>query len=367
MASGNTLTSLRLWTLASHIRADEIGDHARQVETDGWGGLVIPDNQNLWGDPFVGMTVAAASTSRLLFTTGATNPATRHPAVLAATVASVGLASGQRAALGIARGDSALAHLGGAPVSVADFEEYVRLTRRYLHGDAITFEEIASWRRSPPVAQLALAHAPPDSRIAWLSPDVPPVPITVYASGPKTIAVGARYADSLMFGLGADIDRLRWGIDLARRSREEAGLDPAGLRLGAGMSVGVADDPALARALVANTVASSARFSALHGSVAGPVSAMKQEVYQRIVASYDMTKHGESGEQVTMLTDPFIDQFAVVGTAERCIQRLDELQGMGIDEILIAPPRNDVDPVARAESYDALIHAVLPAISHRVG
>jgi 5,10-methylenetetrahydromethanopterin reductase len=348
--------------LSSQVRADQVASHARQVEADGWHGLVIPDNQNLWGDPFVAMAMAAAATTRLELTTGATNPATRHPAVMASAIASVSTASKGRASLGIARGDSALAHIGAAPVSMQQFEDYVSLVSRYLHGESVVFDEIDQWRTSRSISELALASAPTASRLHWLPPGAPSVPVTVYASGPRAIAVAARHAERIMFGLGADKERLAWGIDLARQSCELIGRDPTELRLGAGMSVGVANDIERARALVANTVASSARFSALHGYVASPVPDAYRRVYESVVRSYDMTKHGAMGHQIEMLTPEFIDAFAVVGTAERCVERLRDLQEAGIDDILIAPPRNDVDPSDKADSYDALVAEVLPAL-----
>lgn len=357
---------MRIWCLARHLPVSERADHAAQIEADGWDGLVFPDNQNLWGDPFVAMAAAAAGTSRLQMCTGATNPGTRHPAVMASAVASVGALTGGRVSLGIARGDSALAHIGSAPVAVETFGRYVGLVRRYLHGDVVDFEEIAKWQPGPPVSVLGLARAPTGSRLHWLPEGLPPVPIMVYASGPRTIEVAARTADILMFGLGADEARLRWGIDRARTACREFGRDPSELRLGAAMSVGVSEDMSLARSLVANAVASSARFSSLHGRASGPVPERHQGVYQAILGSYDMTRHGEIGAQVAALTPEFIEDYAVVGSAGRCVERLVRLHEAGIGELLIATPRNDVDPVDSARAYGALVGDVLPALRQAI-
>src|SRR5215211_1924899 len=84
---------------------------AERAEREGWDGIVVVDSQNLSGDPFVGLALAARETSRLRLGTGVSNPATRHPAAAAAAIASVHVASGGRAVLGVGRGDSALAHL----------------------------------------------------------------------------------------------------------------------------------------------------------------------------------------------------------------------------------------------------------------
>src|SRR5207249_3056075 len=103
-----------------------IARFAERLEADGFSGLAVVDSQNLSGDPYVSLALAAGATSRLQLATGVTNPYTRHPAVTASSIASVQAVSEGRAMLGIGRGDSALAHLGLAPAPVPFFEAYLR-------------------------------------------------------------------------------------------------------------------------------------------------------------------------------------------------------------------------------------------------
>src|SRR5580658_5306695 len=97
-------------------------DAARSIEAEGWDGQMFMDSQSLCADPYVRMGAWALATERLKLSTGATNPFTRHPVVTAASVATLQVMSGGRAVLGIGRGDSALAHLGHAPVGIANFQ-----------------------------------------------------------------------------------------------------------------------------------------------------------------------------------------------------------------------------------------------------
>src|SRR5271167_2207102 len=87
---------------------------AKQLEEAGWDGFLVVDSQNLSGDPYVALAMAAAATSRIGLGTGVTNCVTRHAAATACAIASVDRLSDGRAVLGIGRGDSALAHLGRA-------------------------------------------------------------------------------------------------------------------------------------------------------------------------------------------------------------------------------------------------------------
>jgi 5,10-methylenetetrahydromethanopterin reductase len=280
---------------------------------------------------------------------------------MASVIAWVDQATHGRASLGIARGDSALAHLGMAPMTIAQFDTYLGVVTRYLRGDTVSFEDLEPWRTSMRVTDVPLAEAPPESQLRWL-PETRPVPITIYATGPRMIASAARFGDRILLVLGAHDERLKWAIGVARDACVSLGRDPDSIIFAAGMSVSVCDDVDLARNMVSNTVASSARFSSMHGSVVGPVSPEERHIYENIAKSYDMNKHNAHGSQTKQLTPEFVDKFAVVGPPQRCVERLQALRELGIDEFLIAPPYNDVDPVHAAKAYDRLIAEVLPAV-----
>jgi 5,10-methylenetetrahydromethanopterin reductase len=101
---------------------------AARLEAEGWDAMGVTDSQNHAGDAWVALTAAAARTTTLKLGTAVTNPATRHPAVTAAA-ASAAVVAGDRVSIGIGCGDSALAHLGRAPASVADLDRYVHAVR----------------------------------------------------------------------------------------------------------------------------------------------------------------------------------------------------------------------------------------------
>src|SRR5918998_1994833 len=113
-----------IWTVGAGVPKFS-AYQAERAERAGYDGILYVDSQNLTGDPYVAMAMAAAATSSIKVGTGVTNPLTRHPAAAAAAAASVHAESGGRVLLGIGRGDSALAHLGLAPVSVSRFERYL--------------------------------------------------------------------------------------------------------------------------------------------------------------------------------------------------------------------------------------------------
>jgi 5,10-methylenetetrahydromethanopterin reductase len=310
---------------------------AREIEAAGWDGMLVVDSQNLSGDPYVALALAATATTRLGLGTGVTNSVTRHAAATATAISSVNRVSSGRAVLGIGRGDSALAHLGRAPARLAQFERYLRQLQTYLRGEAVSFDDIdIPADVAPPMSELHLHDAPPSSRIAWIAGGAK-VPVEVAASGPKVIAIAALHADRVMFALGADVERLKWGIALARKTRKDAGLDPNGITFGAYLNLGCHTDMETARSLVRGGLTTFARFSVMHGKTEVPTSSGDRKVLQTLITNYDMKAHtrGDS-RQAGTLTDDFVDRFAIVGPPERCIERLKELQALGLDKVAIS-------------------------------
>ena len=258
-----------LWTL-THSAPRNALRVAQRAEAAGWAGMMVVDSQNLAADSYVGLTCAANGTTRIGLGTGVTNSVTRHPAVTASAALALQDVSNGRMALGIGRGDSALAHLGRSPARLAGFTRYVDVLQRYLRGESVEFSQIPlADEIAPGVADLQLADHPSESRIRW-HPGGPKVPVEVAATGPKVIRMAGRLADRVMFTLGAVPERIRWGIETATQARRDAGLDPGGVAFGAFVNLVCHPDRAMARLLVRGGLTTFARFSVMHGEAAGP-------------------------------------------------------------------------------------------------
>lgn len=321
-----------------------VGTMAAGLEAAGWDGLFMTDTQNLTAEVYASLGIAAASTERVLLGPGVTNPVTRHPAVTASSIATVHAASGGRAVLGIGRGDSSLGFLGRKPAPVGVLEEYLARVRGYLHGEEVDLGD-------------AVSHN------VWIpETGLPPVPIDVAATGPKVIAVAARRADRVTFAVGADPQRIRSSIAIVRAERAAAGLDPAGISLGAYVNVAVHPDVAVAREVVRGVTAVFAHFSSMAGAPAG-AGGGDGVVLDHIDEQYEMAEHGRSDAgHAASIPDEFIDCFAVVGPAERCVARLSELIEAGVERIVVVPGVHGPIIGDLAESMRAMATDVLPAL-----
>ena len=352
---------IEFWTMGAGRPGgpdSEVFDGVRQAvraEEVGYAGIVYVDSQNGVGDCYIAMALAAHATSTIKLGTGVTNSFTRHPAVTASAIATVQVESGGRAYLGIGRGDSALAHLGRAPHSVTAFEDYLVRLQGYLRGEEVPFEGGGA------IASLGLADYSGSSRIIWIANDQPKVPVDVAATGPRVIAAADRHADRVSLNVGADVERIRWGVEVARSARVEAGLSPE-IPFSAYVSLVVHDDPEEAMRIGAGQVSLFARFSAMYGTVVGPTSAGQREVLQGIHAAYDMQRHGRgSGPQEEAVTAEFARDFGIFGPPSYCADRLSELIDLGVDRFVFrGSPLDPDNPDSRAA--ERFVQEVVPLL-----
>lgn len=291
---------------------------ARIAESDGWDGAVFNDTQNISGDPYIEMALAAATTSRLHLATGVTNPVTRHPSVTAAVIAGIQVQSQGRATLGIGRGDSALGHIGRQPLPVAPFEVYLDRVQGYLRGEPVDLDGFASQNQ-------------------WITGSgQPKVPVMVAAAGPRVIDLAARKGDQVLLALGADPTRVRWGVETARSARESAGGDPDEFVVAAMVNMVVHDDVAVARDLARGGMSAVARFASMPGGSRMLMDDKAQETVERLGRTYDVRQHNrkEAGH-AQGIDDDFVDTFGIVGPAGHCRERVAALLECGVDRLVV--------------------------------
>jgi 5,10-methylenetetrahydromethanopterin reductase len=350
--------TVELWRTGFPI-ADPCTLGAAAAESDGWDGIWVMDSQNLSVDPFVAMAVAAEQTTRLKLGTGVTNLQTRHVATTAAAAASVQVLSGGRCVIGVGRGDSALAYAGVPPWTLAEFERSVASLRALLSGESVTPLEA-----EPDQGQQSDKRDQLDLRLQWLPESYRPVPIELVASGPRMLGVAARNADWITLSVGADPNRLQWAMDLVAQELSRCGRDADDLHFSAYVCVCVHDDVALARTVVADMVATLARFNAMSGSTSGPWSDTDRQVAHAVAASYAMSRHADGGRiPAGVLPDAFIDRFAIVGSAAACLEKLAVLRSLGIERLVVASGPRASGPGELIHSSDrALLTQVAPAL-----
>jgi 5,10-methylenetetrahydromethanopterin reductase len=348
---------------AGGVEAGASFEAAQRIEAEGWDGQMFMDSSALSADPYARMGVWAAATKRLKFSTGVTNPATRHPAVTAAAAATIHAISGGRAVLGIGRGDSALAYLGYAPATLQSFRQALQDMQTLLSGDAVEFRHDGAITGAPMMDTISLGGRPTATRLNWLPPGLPKLPLDVAATGPRVIEMAAQIAERVTFSVGAMPERIAWAIGLARKARAAHAL-AENLSYGAQLMVICHPDVEAMRETATSMVAPLARFQTIQGKVAGPATEEDKQNFEAIRLGYDMTKHGITVDKDKVkggsLTWNFVSRFLIVGGPEHCTRRLLELAALGLTRFVIVGPgfHPEIDPTKGS----LFVREVMPAV-----
>ena len=323
---------------------------------------MVFDSQSLLCDPYVALSAAASSTTRLGLGIGVSNSITRHPAVTASAIASVQELSGGRAVLGLGRGNSSLAYLGAGPATLTEFARQVRQIRQYLSGEGVDVADIdLTSEDTNRYESIRTGARPQTSRLEWLDPSIAPAALEVAATGPKVMAIGATYGDRVSVAVGADPDKLAWAAETIRsqtpQARSAAGEAP---RLTAYVSLAVHEEISRACELASPEVAMHAHIMAFQKSRQCPLQPGEEDVISRAAEVYDMTRHGDYGPQTDALTETFIKNNAVVGNVDHCVTKLRRIADLGYDRIVVMMPLRAGDELATL--FNCVERDLLPQI-----
>lgn len=288
--------------------AAEVAGLAAAAERLGFEAIWIADSQSLFRDAWVTLTACALRTSRLGLATGVTNPVTRHPAVVAGAMATLDELSGGRAICGIGVGQSAVGTLGLPVAKLSRLQDYVRVLRALLAGQAVEFEGR-------------------ELRMSW---PVRPVPIYFASSGPRSLRLAGEAADGVVFQVGSNPAFARFALAAIAEGEAGAGRPPGSVKRLMRLACAVSEDGAAAREEIRGYVSVAA--STAHSLPEEIIEPELREDLRRMSEAYDVHQHGSSGgPQAALVTDRVVDAFAVAGTPEEVAVRLTELAGLGID------------------------------------
>lgn len=300
-------------SLTGHVPLQTEAELARVAEQSGFDHVWAWDNQMLGQDAFALLTLAADRTERILLGTCVTNPVTRDPTVLAGVFATLNNFSGGRMICGIGRGDSAVRMQKVKPSNLAALEDAIHVIRELGAG------------RTAEVAgnEIQFGYAQ----------DIE-VPVFVAAYGPKALTLAGRVADGVILQI-ADPAVIKWCVGFVRAGAEAAGRDPDAIHVQCAAPLRIGDDIAELReavrwfpALVGNHISDLLR----HHAPADLPAELTEYVQHR--TTYDYAEHTRPGAQhAAYVPDAIVDRFTVIGTPERCAERLEELAAIGVTEM----------------------------------
>ena len=314
---------------------DGLVDAEARGFTHGW----TFDSVVLWQEPFVIYSRALERTSELVVGPMVTNPGTRDWSVTASLFATLNEMSGNRTVCGIGRGDSAVRVIGKKPNSLAVLEEAIGAIRDLAEGRPVELNGTTV-------------------QIPWVVDGKLEMWMAGY--GPRALELVGKRADGFILQL-ADPYITEWTIKTVRAAAVAAGRDPDAITVCVAAPAYVGDDIPHARdecrwfgGMVGNHVADLVRRYGEHSDMVP--AALTDYIAGR--EGYDYSHHGRAGNPSTdFVPDEIVDRFCLIGPPEAHVEKLQELQALGVDQFAIYNMHD-----ARAATLDGYTSKVIPLL-----
>jgi probable F420-dependent oxidoreductase len=276
------------------------------------------DSHILWQESYATLPIVSDHTERIKLGHFVTNPGIRDATVTASWYATMQDLSNGRMVMGIGRGDSSRRVVGLKPVRVADFEARCAMMKDLMNGRKVVWNE-------------------KELELTWVRSELAEIEMWIAGYGPKALAVAGRVGDGVIIQL-ADPQIIQWIMETARKSAEEAGRDPAALKCIVGAPSKVTDDLPKAReevkwfpAMVSNHVMDLIEKYGFDSEIPAALTE-----YVKARKFYDYKDHSRVGAaHGEFVTDEICDRFTVIGNVEQCVEKLRELESIGVDQFNI--------------------------------
>ncbi len=300
--------------LQTNPPASKVVELARLAEMEGFDYVWTFDSHLLWEEPFVIYSQILAQTRRVIVGPMVTNPATRDWTVTASLFATLNEMFGNRTICGIGRGDSAVRVTNGKPTTLATLRDAVHVIRELANGREVEYNG----------SQIRFPWGTKSRLDVWVA-----------AYGPKALALAGEVGDGFILQL-ADPSIVEWSIKAVREAAAKAGRDPSSVKICVAAPAYVTEDIAYGRdqcrwfgGMVGNHVADIvARYG--EGGAAVP-QALTDYIKGR--EGYDYNEHGRAGNTHTQFVpDEIVDRFCLIGPPSFQVERLKELEALGVDQ-----------------------------------
>ena len=332
--------------LNSEYSARELASLGRLSEELGYDQLWYTDNR-LFRECYLGLGALAAETSRIRLGPGVTDPYSRHPAVTAATMATLDELCGGRAILGLGVGGASFRELGlSTPRPLAALREAVDVIRRLLRGHEVTLEgKVVSLRGG------RLQFAPVRNHI----------PVYFATHGAQIARLAGEIADGVLLGNILSPGGVDFYVSRVQEGAAKAGRPPESVDISLRPEVCVAEDEAAAFAVMRQRAATRLIWTYPHWEYLDHLEVTIPAGLAEVAARGDLS---EVERAAGLIPDAVVAATAAAGHPERVADQLAAAFRPGVTRVTIrahALPGGGIAPVLRA-----FMEEVVPRIEKRL-
>ncbi|MBD3407656.1 MAG: 5,10-methylenetetrahydromethanopterin reductase [Candidatus Lokiarchaeota archaeon] len=317
---------------------NQIVNWSKIAESVGFDNIWITDhfnNRNLW----VTLTAIALNTSKVTIGPGVTNPFHTSPALSAAAIVTIDELTEGRTAVGLGAGDRMTLETLGIQwnLPVTTVIEGIQILRKLINGERVRFHGRVFDIRGAKLSHVKKEHQvdKDGKRILKDGKEVISgrrIPIYAGAQGPMMLKKTATLADGILTNASHPKD-IEIAMKLIKEGVNQSGRDIKDLDIGAYTAFSIADSYQDAlkgdtKMVVAFIVAGS------------PSSVLERHSlnFEQCDAVKNALSEKRYGDLDSLITDEMIDAFAIVGDKEFCINRIHEMEDVGVTHFIVGSP-----------------------------
>jgi 5,10-methylenetetrahydromethanopterin reductase len=312
---------------------------AEAADRFGYDIVGIADTPGIAMDPWVATTLLAQETRRARVAVCVTNLVTRHPAVAAASIASIELIAPGRAVLGVGVGHSGTRNLGMASLPPSELADGVAFIKELLRGRP------ASYRGGT-------AHLP------WVKR---PSPVFLAASHPRSLEAAGARADGAFINYGLAADNVAESEGAIARAARTAGRSPDEVEAWQVACLDCGEDGGASRRKIGAILAFVAAYVMGGGDLARRGVPAEHRAALRELRRRYSTRPGEADAALVSelgLFDYLSRRLAICGTPDECLAQMRAAQAAGVRRLMFSVSLA-ADPVATVRLFG---EKVLPAM-----
>jgi 5,10-methylenetetrahydromethanopterin reductase len=266
---------------------------------------------------FASLTQVALYTSKISIGTGVTNFYHINPSVIASSIATIAEISGGRTILGLGAGDKVtLGKLGIDWVKpLTGMRESIEIIRKLWNGETVDHK--------------GEVFKIPSAKLNFKVKYKPP--IYMAAQGPKMTELAAEIADGILVNAShpRDYEEAKRNLELGMKERK---LTKRKFDICAYTSFSIHNKPDkainAAKIVVAFIVAGSIPLILERHGI--PVEQAKN--------IENSLKQNKFGDAINMVTPEMLDAFCIAGTPEDCVSKIEQLQKIGVSQLVCGSP-----------------------------
>jgi 5,10-methylenetetrahydromethanopterin reductase len=326
-------------------------EQARAAEELGLGTVWLSER---WGTKDFAVLAGALSqvTSNAKIAAGITHFGVRHPAVLASMAMTAQGLTGGRLVLGFGRSVARMwKAVGLPPATNRALADSADILRRLCHGDKVSYDG--------PAGRF------PTMRLSDL-PDAPPPSLVLAAIGPKTLALAGAHFDGVLLHPFLTPDAVGRAVSAVRAAAEDAGKDPASVRVYATVITASGLPPEEEAAVVGGRAVTyfqipgfGEQLAEANGWDTAPLKRLREHPQLNGVkgAADFVRTRDQLTDAATALPADWLDSAAAVGTPGKCVARFGAYFAAGADELVLHGSTPDQLPAVIAALGSAAVDA----------